>query len=54
MTRFERDKEVLFDLLAEDTGDNYTECNLLSCRNCIFDKYGACIELKKEYLNEEV
>lgn len=92
MTRFEKDKEVLFDLLAEDADvgigdnkiyfcrelycddclmnsachksineairathkwDNYTKCNLLNCRNCFFDKYGACIE-KKEYLNEEV
>ena len=46
--------DYIYDTIAVDKWDNYTKCNLLSCRNCLFDKYGSCTELKKEYLNEEV
>lgn len=45
----------LYDIIAVDKRDNsYVYCALLSCQTCFFDKYCACTELKREYLNEEV
>lgn len=50
MTRFERDKEILFDLLAEETGvgigDNRIYyCNEINCEDCLMEP--ACSEPHK-------
>lgn len=48
--------DYIYDTIAVDARDkDYTDCNLLNCRMCLFyNLIGHCTELRREYLNEEV